>query len=182
MIYSTGLGSDFLNKIFEFTDRFIDKHFKNEKINSILKKLINREMFDYIFFGAMATLVSLVTFWLFDKLLGSKLALVSNIISWIITVSFAFFTNKFFVFHSKSTDGSTLIKEITSFTAARLFSLGVEEAGLFIAQFVFHADTKTYFGAVGGMMIAKVFLQIVVIIMNYVFSKLFIFKNKKSEN
>lgn len=171
-----------MDRIFEFTDKLIDRWFKNEKINSLLKKIINREMFDYIVFGVLATLVSLVTFWLFDKLLGPKFALISNVISWIITVTFAFFTNKFFVFHSKSTDSGTLMKEIISFTGARLFSLGVEEAGLFIAQFVFHADKKMYFSTLSGMMIAKIFLQIVVVIMNYVFSKLFIFKNKKTED
>lgn len=168
-----------MDKIFEFTDKMIDKFFKSEKINDFLKKIINREMFDYLFFGVLATVVSLVSFWAFDKLLGSKFALISNVISWIITVAFAFFTNKFFVFHSKKTDGSTLIKEIISFTGARLFSLGVEEAGLFIAQFVFHADKMIFFGAIKGMMVAKIFLQVVVVIMNYVFSKLFIFKNKK---
>lgn len=170
-----------MDKIFGFTDKLIDKLFKNEKINSLLKKIINREMFDYIVFGVLATVVSLVTFWLFDKLLGSKYALISNVISWIITVTFAFFTNKFFVFHSKSMESKTLLKEIISFTSARLFSLGVEEGGLAIAQFLFHADKKTYFGVIGGMMIAKVILQIIVVIINYVFSKLFIFKEKKSK-
>lgn len=170
-----------MNKIFEFTDKLIDKLFKSEKINSFLKKIINREMFDYLFFGVLATIVSLVSFWIFDKILGPKLALISNVISWIITVAFAFFTNKFFVFHSTKTDGSTLLKEIISFTGARLFSLGVEEAGLFIAQFAFHADKKLYFGSISGMMIAKIILQVVVVIMNYVFSKLFIFKDKKEK-
>lgn len=170
-----------LDKIFEFTDKIIDKFFKSEKLNSFLKKIVNREMFDYLFFGVLTTVVSLASFWAFDKILGSKFALISNVISWIISVAFAFFTNKFFVFHSNKTDGSTLFKEIVSFTGARLFSLGVEEAGLFIAQFVFHADKKMYFGAVSGMMIAKIFLQVVVVIMNYVFSKLFIFKDKKEK-
>ncbi|MCQ2479761.1 MAG: GtrA family protein [Clostridia bacterium] len=170
-----------MNRIFEFTDKLIDKLFKSEKINSFLKKIINREMFDYLFFGVLTTVVSLVSFWLFDKILGSKFALISNVFSWIISVAFAFVTNKFFVFHSNKTDGNTLLKEIVSFTGARLFSLGVEEAGLFIAQFLFHADKKVYFGSIGGMMIAKIVLQIIVVIMNYVFSKLFIFKDKKEK-
>ncbi len=171
-----------MDKIFEFTDELIDKLFKNEKINSLLKKIINREMFDYIVFGVLATVVSLVTFWLFDKIFGSKFALISNILSWIITVTFAFFTNKFFVFHSKSMERKTLVKEIVSFTGARLFSLGFEEAGIFIAQFVFHADKKAFLdGKLSGMMFSKIILSVAVVIMNYIFSKLFIFKDKKSK-
>lgn len=170
-----------LNSLFEFTDKFIDKHFKNEKTNSMLKKIISREMFDYIVFGVLATLVSLVTFWLFNRILGEKFQLINNVISWIITVAFAFITNKFFVFHSQSTEKSTFIKEAVSFASARLFSLGVEEAGLAIAQFGFHADEKLYFNLIRGTMIAKIIMQIIVVIMNYVLSKLFIFKNKNNE-
>lgn len=170
-----------MDKIFEFTDKIIDKIFKNEKLNSMMKKIVNKEMFYYILFGVLTTVVSLVTFWIFDKILGSKLALVSNVLSWIFAVAFAFITNKFIVFNSKKTDRSTLMKEIISFTGARLFSLGVEELGMFIAQFGFHADEKVYFKSVGGMMIAKVILQIIVIIINYIFSKLYIFKDKNKK-
>ncbi len=167
-----------MDSIFSFTDKFIDNHIKNKKLNILLKKVINREMFDYIFFGVLATVVSIGTFWIFDKILGTDYALISNILSWIITVTFAFFTNKFFVFHSDKTDRNTLIKEILSFTGARLFSLGVEEAGLAFAQFILHAD-KIYVFIFSGTFIAKVILQVVVVILNYVLSKLIIFKNKK---
>lgn len=164
-----------LNSLFEFTDKFIDKHFKNEKTNSLLKKIINREMFDYILFGVLTTVVSFVTLWIFNKLFGLKYYLLNNVLSWIISVAFAFITNKLFVFHSESTEKNTLIKEIVSFTSARLLSLGVEEAGLAIAQFVFHVDDT-------GAMIAKLIMQIIVVIMNYFLSKLFIFKDKKDKN
>ena len=152
-----------MKKFFEFTDRFIDKHIHNAKINSALKKVINLEMFYYILFGVLATVVSL--------------------------------TNKFIVFRSKSTESQTLFKEIISFAAARLFSLGVEEAGLAIAQFIFHSDEAIYFTVnltaeksyeFTGTDIAKIVLQVIVVIMNYVFSKLFIFndnvKLKKDKN
>lgn len=170
-----------MDRIFEFTDKIIDRLFKNEKLNSMMKKIVNKEMFYYIVFGVLTTLVSLVTFWIFDKILGSKLALISNVLSWIFAVAFAFITNKFIVFNSKKTDSSTLTKEILSFTGARLLSLGVEELGIFIAQFVFHADKKVYFKFVGGMMIAKVILQVIVVIINYIFSKLYIFKDKNEK-
>lgn len=161
-----------MDKLFEFTDNLIDKMFKNEKINSLLKKIVNREMFDYIVFGVLTTVVSIVSLWLFNKLFGVKLVLFNNVLSWILAVTFAFITNKFIVFKSESTESKTLIKEIISFTGARLLSLGVEEAGLAIAQFIFHVDDT-------GAMIAKLILQIIVVIMNYFLSKLFIFKDKK---
>ncbi len=176
------MGSDYLNKIFEFTDNLIDKHIKNPKLNSMLKKVINLEMFLYIVFGVLTTVVNLVVFKIFEKLLGTKFALITNIIAWIAAVAFAFVTNKFLVFRSKSTESQTLLKEIISFTAARLFSLGVEEAGLAVAQFVFHADEKKFILGLTGTMVAKLILQIIVVIMNYVFSKLYIFKDKEAAN
>ncbi len=163
-----------MDKLFEFTDNIIDKLFKNEKINSLLKKIVNREMFDYIVFGALTTVVSIVSLWLFNKFFGVKLVLFNNVLSWVLAVTFAFITNKFIVFKSESTESKTLIKEILSFTGARLLSLGVEEVGLGIAQFVFHVDYK-------GAMIAKLILQVIVVIMNYFLSKLFIFKDKNKE-
>ncbi|MGN1051570.1 MAG: GtrA family protein, partial [Acutalibacteraceae bacterium] len=99
-------------------------------IKSIYKKY--KELIDYVFFGALATVVSLVSFKLFDVILGSKLYLISNVISWIITVIFAFFTNKIWVFNSKSWKKEILIKEFSSFIGARIFSLIVEEFGLFL--------------------------------------------------
>ena len=170
-----------MNKIFAFTDKIIDKLIKNEKLNNLLKKIVSREMFDYLFFGVLTTVVNLGSFALCEKLIGADLSLVSNVIAWIAAVLFAFVTNKFFVFHSKSMDSKTLSKEFVSFTGARLFSLGVEEAGLFIAQFVFHADDKIYnllSLEISGTMVTKIILSVIVVIMNYVFSKLFIFKSK----
>lgn len=169
-----------MDKIFEFTDRIIDKLIKNEKLNSLLKKIINREMFDYILFGVLTTVVNLVVFALFEKILGTKFVLITNIIAWIAAVAFAFVTNKFIVFRSKSTESQTLIKELIAFVVARLLSLGVEEAGLAIAQFIFHADSKIVLGFTGTQ-VAKLILQIIVVIMNYVLSKLFIFKENKND-
>lgn len=172
-----------MNKIFQFTDRIIDKLIKNEKLNTLFKKIISREMFDYLFFGVLTTVVNLLSLEMFIRLFGTKLSLVWNIFAWVIAVLFAFITNKFFVFHSKQTDRKTLAKELATFTSARVFSLGVEELGLLIAQFVFNADEKVYSilsVEISGIMVTKIFLAVIVVIMNYIFSKFFIFKEKKS--
>ena len=172
-----------MNKIFDFIAKFIDKHFKNPKLNAFLKKILSREMFDYLFFGVLTTVVNLVCFHLFKKLLGSKYSLISNVIAWIVAVLFAFVTNKFWVFKSKATDKKTFFRELLSFTEARLFSLGVEELGLFIAQYWIDAENKVYdilSIEISGMMTAKIILAVIVVILNYIFSKLFIFKKNRA--
>ena len=152
----------------------------------MIKKLFlkYKELISYVFFGVLATIVSILSFKLFDVLLGPKLYLMSNVISWIITVIFAYFTNKIWVFESKSWKANVLVKEIVSFFGARVFSLVVEEAGLWlmIDQMDMGGiswDILTF--SISGNMIAKIIMQVVVVILNYVFSKLIIFKKKKEK-
>lgn len=143
-----------------------------------------KELINYVFFGALATVVSIVSFKIFDVMLGADLYLVSNIISWIITVIFAYFTNKIWVFESKSWKANVLVREIISFFGARVFSLVVEEAGLWLLIDVLSMGgiCWTILGFnITGNLIAKVIMQVVVVILNYIFSKLIIFKKKKGE-
>lgn len=149
------------------------------KIKKLAKKY--RELITYIIFGVLTTIVSLVSFKIFDSLLGEKLYLLTNIMSWIFAVSFAYITNKLWVFESKSWQGKTVIKELLGFVGARLFSLGVEELGLWLLIDIFHMGAlrlSILSLDINGNMIAKVIMQIVVIILNYVFSKLVVFKKK----
>lgn len=152
----------------------------------MIKKLFlkYKELISYVFFGVLATIVSILSFKLFDVLLGPQLYLLSNVISWIITVIFAYFTNKIWVFESKSWKANVLVKEIVSFFGARVFSLVVEEAGLWlmIDQMDMGGiswDILTF--SISGNMIAKIIMQVIVVILNYVFSKLIIFKKKKEK-
>lgn len=152
----------------------------------MIKKLFlkYKELISYVFFGVLATIVSILSFKLFDVLLGPDLYLLSNVISWIITVIFAYFTNKIWVFESKNWKANVLVKEIVSFFGARVFSLVVEEAGLWlmIDQMDMGGiswDILTF--SISGNMIAKIIMQVVVVILNYVFSKLIIFKKKKEK-
>ena len=149
------------------------------KIKKLTKKY--RELITYIIFGVLTTIVSLVSFKIFDSLLGEKLYLLTNIMSWIFAVSFAYITNKLWVFESKSWQGKTVIKELLGFVGARLFSLGVEELGLWLLIDILHMGAlrlSILSLDINGNMIAKVIMQIVVIILNYVFSKLVVFKKK----
>lgn len=142
-----------------------------------------RELITYVIFGVLTTVVSLVSFKIFDSILGENLYLISNVISWIFAVSFAYVTNKLWVFESKSWKSNVIIKEIIGFISARLFSLGVEELGLWLLVDIFNIgkiSVDLFSFNINGNMIAKLIMQVVVIVLNYVFSKLVIFKKKNN--
>ena len=149
----------------------------------MIKKLYKKyeEVILYVVFGGLTTLVNFVSFWVFNKILGEKFYLVSNVIAWFISVVFAYVTNKLWVFESKSWAFKILLKEVPEFFAARLFSLGVEEGGLwlFVDIFGFDRYSFTVFNfEVTGKLIAKVLLAVIVVILNYFFSKFIIFATK----
>lgn len=149
-----------------------------------MKKLFvkYKELITYVIFGVLTTAVNFVTFWLMNLILGEKLYLLNNVIAWIVSVVFAYVTNKLWVFDSKSWSIKVIGKEIPEFVGARLFSLAVEEGGLLLFMNVMHFEKLafTIFGFnVTGTLIAKVILAVIVVILNYIFSKLVIFKHKK---
>jgi len=152
------------------------------KIKELFKKY--EELILYVVFGGLTTVVNFISFLAFNKILGDGLYLVSNIVAWFISVVFAYVTNKLWVFESKSWAFRVLLKEVPEFFAARLFSLAVEEAGLwlFVDKLGFDAFSFTVLGfEVTGKLIAKVVLAVIVVILNYFFSKFVIFAKKKKD-
>lgn len=150
------------------------------KIKELILKY--KELLLYLVFGVLTTLVNLLTFWVFTKLLGEELYLINNAIAWVVGVIFAFITNKLFVFESKSWKSKTAGKEFVEFVGARLFSFGVEEGGLwlFVDALGFGEKSLTILGiTITGQIIAKIALAVIVVILNYFFSKFIIFKKKK---
>lgn len=154
-----------------------------EKIKAMLKKILTREVILYVVFGVLTTLVSVVTFWLFNRLfaqLGWRGLLQfilpgkdygyfdANIVSWVFAVLFAFFTNKLWVFASKSWAPKVAGREFTSFIGARLASLLVDQGLMFLLVSVFSLQET----------LSKVLVQGIIVIINYVFSKLFVFRKK----
>ena len=151
------------------------------KIKALFEK--HRELILYLVFGVLTTLVNFIVFWLMELILGKELYLISNAIAWVAAVVFAYVTNKLFVFESKSWSRAALLSEIPEFLGARVFSFLIEEAGmwLFVDLIGFAAISFTLFGiTVTGTLIAKAILAVIVVILNYFFSKFIIFKNKKS--
>lgn len=154
-------------------------------MNKIKKLFIKyKELITYIIFGVLTTVVNFAAFWILSRALGEKLYLLNNAIAWIISVAFAYVTNKLWVFDSKSWEARLVFKEIAEFVAARLFSFGVEEGGLFLFVTVMKFDrfAFTLFGfEITGQLIAKVILAVIVVILNYFFSKFVIFAKKKGK-
>lgn len=150
------------------------------KIKDLLIKF--KELLLYLVFGVLTTLVNLLTFWAFTQILGEERYLINNAIAWVAGVAFAFVTNKLFVFESKKWNIKTIGKELPEFVGARLFSFGVEEGGmwLFVDALGFGENSLTILGiTITGQIIAKLALAVIVVILNYFFSKFIIFKKKK---
>lgn len=123
-----------------------------------------KEVLWYGFFGVLTTLINIVSFYFLDK--AGMDVYIANLFAWILSVLFAFVTNKLFVFHSKSMQVSVFLKEMFSFFFFRLLSLGIDMGGMFVCLNFLSM----------GKMISKVFMNVIVIIANYIFSKLFVFK------
>ena len=131
------------------------------------------EIINYLIFGALTTVVTIITYAIFTStFLSAKTALdiqIANVLSWIIAVTFAYLTNRKFVFKSKA-QGSKRIKEIINFFLARISSLLVEMLFMYITVTLLSYND----------FICKIIAQAIVIIFNYICSKLIIFK--KEEN
>lgn len=150
----------------------------------MMKKLFEKykEVITYVIFGVLTTLVNFAAFWVFTKICGEKLYLLNNAIAWILSVIFAYVTNKLFVFESKSWKVKVLAKEIPEFFLARVFSFALEEGGLWLFVTVLKFDRFSFnllSFEITGQIIAKVILAVIVVILNYFFSKFVIFKKKK---
>lgn len=145
----------------------------------MIKKLWNKcwdiyhaheEIFNYLIVGGLTTLVSLITYY------GSVLTFlnpnnaielqIANILSWVCAVTFAYITNRIFVFKSKSKE---VVKEITSFVSSRILTLLLDMGIMFLFVTILHLNDK----------IMKLVVQVIVTVLNYIFSKLFVFVNKK---
>ncbi len=144
------------------------------KLYALAVKFVKSEFFRYLLFGVLTTVVGVGSYFAFSEALSvngeiSTLGvLIANQFSWVLAVLFAYITNKLFVFRARSFKRSVLFREMAGFFAARVFSLVVEDAWLWAAV-GFGMNDK----------LAKVLGQVIVVIINYVFSKLFIFKKEK---
>lgn len=128
-----------------------------------------KEVIMYLIFGVLTTIVSLVSYYLLTLTIlnpdnGIQL-LIANVISWILSVAFAYITNRKYVFESKN---NNYFQEITSFVGGRVITLLMDVLIMFVFVTVLHFNDKLF----------KLVSQFVVIVANYVISKLFVFKKQ----
>lgn len=134
-------------------------------------ELYNRykEIVNYLVVGVLTTIVSLGTYYVCVLMfLNPNNALqlqIANIISWVAAVAFAYFTNRKFVFESKNPD---MLKEATSFVGARVATLLMDMFCMFVMVTCMGLSDK----------IAKLIVQVIVTVANYIFSKIFVFRKK----
>lgn len=127
-----------------------------------------KEIINYLVFGGLATVVNFVTYFIVARLIGIDEVLSSGI-SWFFSVLFAYITNKLFVFESKTDGIKAVLIEMGSFFLARIVSGILCDVGTFALMVkVFNIND----------LFAKIVTQVMVVIVNYVFSKLIIFRKK----
>lgn len=148
-----------------------------ESIKALIVKYY--EALAYLFFGGLATLLNLVVFAVFQAAFGTEFATgIGNIIDNVICILFAYWTNRTFVFKSSNT-GAAAWAEFGQFVACRLGTLVLDQLIIWVG--VSLIGPKLTFAQYNGKLWAmgvKLFSQVIVIVSNYVFSKLFIFKAK----
>lgn len=127
----------------------------------------HKEVLLYLLFGGLAFVVSIATYAFFNVTVGIN-ELVANILSWIITVAFAFLTNRVWVFNAPTKNAAEFIRQMISFFGGRVITLVIEEIILLV--FI----TLLRFAS----MPVKIVAQIVVIVLNYVISKVLVFKKE----
>ena len=135
----------------------------------------HRELIDYLVFGVLTAVVNYGVFALLKAWWGDGNILIANLVTFIVATLFAYVTNKLFVFKSKTAALPACLKELIAFFGARLSSFALEEFGLFLCADVFHLGVYSLFG-IDGIMISKIVLSFVAVIINYFFSKFWIFK------
>ena len=153
-----------VEKIEEFVLKILEKiHLK--KLADWYRK--HQEGMRYLIFGALTTLVNILAYSILYYALHINNA-TSNAIAWIIGATFAYITNKLYVFNSKVNSKKELLKEIVYFYGCRLLTLAVDEGSMIL--------TVDKFG--WNALLMKIIANIIVIILNFVFSKILIFKDK----
>ena len=136
----------------------------------VLKKLYRKykSLILYVFFGICTTFVNIASFWLMAHGFNFK-AVFSSIVSWILSVIFAYITNRSWVFNAKATGPKNILREIYSFFACR-FATGVLDCFImFLCVDIFEFND----------IMIKVISNVIVVILTYIASKIFVFKNAK---
>lgn len=125
----------------------------------------NRHLIFYLIFGILTTFVNLFAFWLLSTPIHME-TIPATVLSWFVAIIFAFVTNKLWVFQSKARSAKETTKEAIAFLIARASTLLVEVIIMWITVDIFHQNKLLW----------KLLCNVITVILNYLFSKLFVFK------
>lgn len=133
------------------------------KIRELLVKY--QDIISYLFFGALTTVVNYLVYYPLTNLFSFDETL-ANVIAWVVSVAFAFVTNKPFVFKSHDWSSEVVVPELTKFVSTRIGSGLLETAMIFVFVKLLRFDGN----------IVKLVVSVLVVIINYVGSKLIVFR------
>jgi putative flippase GtrA len=147
----------------------MNKGNSTDKLRQLYQKVVNRETISYIIAGVLTTAVNFISYEGLYQLGIPNLT--ANAMAWLIAVIFAYIVNKIGVFRSPSEDVRDEASKVTKFIGARVVTLLIEQLGMYVftERMSFHR------------LLVKACLAVIVIVLNYIFSKLFIFKNKSEK-
>lgn len=132
-----------------------------------MQKADVKQTWSYIFFGILTTIVNFISYIFFTKVINVDYKVAASL-AWVLSVIFAFITNKIFVFRSKGIRGTQLVKELSSFLFFRSLSYFIDLLSIIIL-----VEWLGIFDA-----LSKIIANILVVILNYFASKYFVFRLK----
>lgn len=138
-----------------------------KRLLKLWRFLTSPEMILYLVFGVLTTVINIAVFEFCYSALSWPWQ-IANALAWVLAVAFAFITNKVWVFRSRSFQANVFWRELIGFVAARLLSLGVDYACMW-----FFIDMLAW-----NSLLSKVVDNVIVVAINYVLSKLVIFRKK----
>ncbi|MCI3195365.1 GtrA family protein [Bacillus sp. HU-1818] len=124
----------------------------------------------YIIMGIFTTAVNISSFYILVEILDTDYK-TATVIAWILSVLFAYITNKIYVFQQKTSDMRSLLKELTAFFSVRLLSLGIDLGMMILLVSQFHTNET----------LAKILDNVVIVVVNYIASKWLVFKKTTEE-
>ena len=135
-------------------------------IIDIKKLLLNyKEQILYIIFGVLTTVLNFLVYIIFTRVFEANF-LISNAVAWLLAVIFAFITNKIYVFNSTDYNIKFIIKEFSEFTISRIFTGLLDIGLLYLFVTIIHMND----------LISKIIIGIIITILNYVISKMYVFR------
>ncbi|MHA7767435.1 GtrA family protein [Bacillus atrophaeus] len=124
----------------------------------------------YIIMGIFTTAVNISSFYFLVEILDTDYK-TATVIAWILSVLFAYITNKIYVFQQKTSDMRSLMRELTAFFSVRLLSLGIDLGMMILLVSQFHTNET----------LAKILDNVVIVVVNYIASKWLVFKKTTEE-